>query len=581
MRLTKPIQTQPNLPSKITFEFLWRMPIIIFPLLFFWPVLFLGQNNVLSLPGLNGLTDTLGLVRVAQMAPTMANPLGEQFFTNYPMGEVLWNLSSLTQSIQFVFLWVMGNFLDPFFSANLFLLIGWVFTGLAVFELSKSIGLPDSYALAAGISAQFLPGIQIANATVPSMLFTGFPILTLALMIQWSQTKKNSYLYFSTLIIVIALFFDGYVYYFTLLIFWLTILLNPKVNTIRLWNLKFRWMTFILIIGISSVPIVAKVINLLGLDGEGTNRTLVSPTFGMMQVNGFSLSQLIAPHPESIYGKFLISQNELESLSRLSFSFLGFCITIFALFFVVRALVEKSRPYLTVVAAFLLLLLLSLKGYYSFFDFVFPNPAGILLSFFPGLIYVDRTSFIVQNLLVVMCFSGIYLLVNRHFLSRLTFRKAKIHNFWIPFLASFIIFIEMMPFSSRYLPDESIGYKEIKSVVNGEPIVFFPENYFGRSWIQQVFIDAPMANSLQHPLRVKSFIDKNFPGAPSQVACDLAKSGIKYVVLETDYLQKDPEVRSRLTLPYFSVISQSVVPAFEDGTTKISLLRVHSNCQLK
>lgn len=550
---------------------LWRLPLVLFPFVFYSPVLLSRSTNLQLVPGLNGLTDALGLVRVAQMAPSMVHPLGQEFWTNYPSGELLWNLSSLTQTWQFIYLWLFGKFLDPFFVANTFLLLGWLITGLAVFELSKSIGLNNQYSLAAGISSQFLPGLQLASATVPSLAFSGIPVFVLALIIRWSQTHKYIYFVIGSSAVVFSALFDGYIYYFSFVIFWVAFLIKPRVHFLAIWNSRFKWLNVFLILSVSALPLAAKLAHLFGLDSSGTTRGLVSPSPGLMQVNGFSILQFFQPHPESIYGVGFLAEEQIENYSRVSASFLGFVIAFFVLVFIFQVLIRRSSQLLTVLAAATIFFLLSLKAGFSVLGLVLPNPTIVLLWFFPGLLYVDRTSFVLQNLAVVMCFGGIWFVFHR--ISNWS------TNSFIPFVAMLLIFVEMMPLSSRVVVDEYSDYENIRSAVNSEPVLFLPETFLGRGWIQQVFVDAPMANSLQHPFLARLFIDQPFPNAPEKIACSLAKSGIKFVLLEQSYLLKDPAVRKRLVEPYFSEVSNAEVSAFEKDHTTLSVLSVHSNCQ--
>lgn len=547
---------------------LWCLPLFVFPILIFYPVFTNLLGNVLLVPNVAGLTDTLGLVRIAQMAPTLSSPFGIEYWTNFPSGEQNWSLSGLTQGLQIIIFWVLGNLFNSFVAANLFLYSGWVFTGAAVMYLTKNLGTSNFVALTAGVTSQFLQSMQLANATVPSMVFVGFPILVIAFLLKWSVTSSSRYFYLGSSVLLFSAIFDGYIYYFSLVAFWVMLILRPKRHFAflkQLWQLKVA----LILVG-SSLPFLAKIANMLGADSSGTNRQLVSPSVGLMNANGFTFSQYLSPHPESFWVTSGIVNWVNSTSPRLAASFVGIGIGIFVFWGIFKAIKLRKFPILGLSIATLVFYLFSLHGIFSIFGVVIPNPAALTLWFFPGALYIDRSAFVVQALFVCLAFAGLWLV----------FANSKISRFTNLFAAGLLIlsFVELQPFASRVVINEYEDYRTIRNEISGDPFVFLPDTYKGRSWIQQVYVESPMMNSLQNPKFAELVLDKKFPKAPSEIACELKSMGINNVVLEKRYWKKDPEVRNKLVAPYFTQTAVANVSAYEDGKTEMVVLKVKADC---
>lgn len=546
----------------------WYLPLLIFPAIFFIPVFTSNLGEVFLVPNVSGLTDTLGLVRVAQMSTTLSSPLGIENWTNFPIGELNWSLSGLTQSIQLVILWILGKSFYAFAAANLFLLMGWLFTSVSVMYLTKNLGVPYYFALTAGITTQFLQSMQLANATVPSMLFVGFPILIVAFLNNFVISNSIKYFYFAITCLMASAFFDGYVYYFSLIAFWALVVLRPKQYLLKIK--RNLWINITLVFMASSIPILAKIANAIGADTSGTNRKLLSPSPGLMNVNGFTITDFFVPHPESLWVTSGLAQWVTSDAPRSAASLVGVGIIVVVIAAVYKSIAQKNFKLVSVIVVTFIFYLYSLHGYWLISGILIPNPAALTLWFFPGALYIDRAAFVVQPLLVSIAFVGLWLLVE----------KLKNSKVQIIFATALLVvtFVELQPLATRVIPGEYSDYSQIRKVIEGKPFLFLPETFKGRSWIQQVFIEAPMKNSLQQPGFAELVLEEKFPQAPQRIACNLLSEGIRYVVLEERYLGKDPQVRNKLVEPYFSTVATSKVSAYESGRTDMVVLKVEADC---
>lgn len=498
-------------------------------------------KNVFSMDGLSGLTDTLGLVRVTQMSRLMEFPWSSQAYTNFPHGEFVWNLTSLTQSISLGFLWACSKVMSPFQAANLWIIVGFAVTAFAVYFLARSFGISRAMSYLAGFFSSFLPSMIVAAATVPSLAYSGFPLLIAALLIRWKHTKNNRYFYIASSLLAFSLLLDGYVYYFGFTLFWIFFLFNLKgFASLHVYS---PWASKVFTFWSLAIPFLAFFLHRYSVDRSPSVRPLLPPTISMMNSSPFEI---------------LNFANALGAII-----FVLACASVF--------LIKLDQKLIPLIVSATVLLLISSRGYLvtEFIDI--PNPSIVILGFFPGAVYLDRAVFVAEKLLVVLAFASLSIL----------FRKLKLSQF-VKFSIVIVVFVvaigQAIGNTKFNVLDESSSYKGLRAALNGEPTLFLPHTYFGRSWIQQVFLDVPMVNSLHDVSRAYWLGESLRAISSTDDLCDLRRQGVHKIVMEESFARDFFPVSNISGPNLLTMAGQGVVPAYERGETRLLVFTFRTDC---
>lgn len=190
--------------------------VVIYPVIFMHRELVPGASSLLQF---SSRLDSSGTVRQAQILSRMGTLWSHNFLDNAPSGVSFWNTSSISQSLQFVALWTLTRVFSPILSVNLWILMGWILSGLAAYFLAKKIGASYFGSISAALFCESLPWMREKAMTHMSYVFLGIPLFALILMMKVSENptlKRVSYL---AIFIIGTLFFDLYWFYFTVIIF--------------------------------------------------------------------------------------------------------------------------------------------------------------------------------------------------------------------------------------------------------------------------------------------------------------------------------------------------------------------------
>ena len=128
--------------------------VFIYPSLFMYQVLLPGSMSTLQY---SRKLDTSGTIGTALILSRMRFPWSRNFMQNWPQGEPFWNIWSISQSIQWLVLWIMTRIMSPILAVNWYLWLGWCSSGLIVFLIARHFGSSEFGAVCAALFAQMLP----------------------------------------------------------------------------------------------------------------------------------------------------------------------------------------------------------------------------------------------------------------------------------------------------------------------------------------------------------------------------------------------------------------------------------------
>jgi hypothetical protein len=201
-----------------------------FPLLYMWPVLAPGSTSHLRSPRAdpNQLTDLDGAIWFARALRNMPFPWSESVMTAAPTGESIWRWQTMTQALQVVSLWGFTRVLEPAHAVNVFVLLGWIVTGIAGYLLARSVGAGVFIALGAGVLCQMLPSIPTMASNFTSYVYVGVPLLVLTAAITVMTDPSWMRIAILATSLAFTAFFDPYWLFFSLAIVAMAAAVNAR-----------------------------------------------------------------------------------------------------------------------------------------------------------------------------------------------------------------------------------------------------------------------------------------------------------------------------------------------------------------
>ncbi len=174
------------------------------------------------------LTDLDGAVWITRILDHLAVPWGVSELIGYPGGESLMRWQFFAQAIQWVSIFLLTRLFPPVLSLNLFVLIGWIATGLAVYVLGRRLSLRPGAAVAAAILVQMLPAMPKMAANYTSYVFICVPIYAVCRAIDvGTEPGRRNVIWLAGVLAFTALF-DAYWFYFSLAATALVLALNVR-----------------------------------------------------------------------------------------------------------------------------------------------------------------------------------------------------------------------------------------------------------------------------------------------------------------------------------------------------------------
>jgi hypothetical protein len=488
------------------------------------PIAYLGpgvfkETAILNFNFSNGPSDIFGLYRWSQIFEWGITPSGFSNFTNYPKGEILFTLETFSQVFQLILIKIFSLVFEPAQAVNLLTFTNWTLIGLSIYALSLKISLSKSLSLVCGVYCQLQPSVIFSSLSVPSLMYIYIPIFGIVYFLTPEVTKYKNALTSYTLFMLTALV-DIYLYYFSILIF--SILLLTRINASR----NFRSNIFSSLKGFCAVlpfiPIVILFLIKSNFETAVGGRRLSAASIELIDMNGIDYLDYFRSIPGGIRDKIdcrLICNSTDYFYGTIGIIFISLVPILFTYIFI-KYKYQNSIKILTIITVSLFLL--GSKTFIPFGLFTIPNYFSELRHIFIGALYFDRTN------ILIACFTTIIFF---YCLQNCILMKTGLRKLCIPLVSS-LLFVNFLDLRSPLLQINSelqFSYEPLKLYLqsdNASGILFLPNSFFGRNWLEQVYFGLPMANSLLNSSATEGLMQINEIGEK----CNLINNGLSHIV---------------------------------------------------
>lgn len=502
-----------------------------------WDVLFVHPSSHLSnpgqLPGASTVTDLDGAARLAYLLSDMGTPWSTTHFISSPTGSSIWRLESLTQLIQVLFLWLFSQFTQPMLAVNLFVLLGWILSGLVTYLLARHFSCSLPLALVLVVAVQLAPSMRFMAANFTSYVFVAVPLLTIYAAIRFFQDLRWSK--FSVLVLCLMLtgIFDPYWFLFSVL------------------NCAVVGAFFLLreLVHEKSKRSISNLGALIGLFGVFCITVRVLST----QVADSALDRPIAIATESD-----VKNSVMNFVHWTSSDYTGtgyFLPLLFLLSLLMFAVTRKSSVAILFVSA-LFMIMLSSRIAVPFLntDLVF---AQHIRHIMPGVRFFDRAALMALPLILIVIGKSL-----QEVSEKLPWKRLA------PFIAPVILLVSVFTYPNISRPDSTRSYedwseiREQLSLDEGERVLALPFTRRGRDWIEQASFQMPLVNDFVQTVNNQQVIlhASNGPGA---LAAYLASIGVSHVFSIDEELARFFDYK--LEAPRFIPVGEIVLNGFGEG----------------
>ena len=121
----------------------------------------------------------------------------------------------------------------PVVSLNLFVLVGWITTGVAVYALARRLGLGQPSSLVAALAVEMLPSMPTMAANYTSYVFIGIPVYVVCRAIDAATAPSRRNLLWLVGSLGVTAAFDAYWFYFSVGSTAVVLLVNGR--TLLVW----------------------------------------------------------------------------------------------------------------------------------------------------------------------------------------------------------------------------------------------------------------------------------------------------------------------------------------------------------
>ena len=542
--------------------------ILVFVFMMVVPIAYLSpevfqEATILNFNFSNGPSDIFGLYRWSQIFDWGITPFGFSNFTNYPDGEILFSLETLSQAFQLILIKILNLVFVPTQAVNVLTFMNWTLIGISVYTLSLKISLPKSLSLICGIYCQLQPSVIFSSLSVPSLMYIYIPIFGIAYFLASKLYKSNRNTLIAYSLFLLTALVDIYLYYFSILIF--SILLISNLHIPR----KFRLTILSLFKGSAAIlPFIPLVILFYirnNFETAAGGRQLSAASSELIDMNGLSYLNYFMPIPGSIrdnLGCRLICESNDYFFGGMGLIFILMAPILFS-FIIIKF--KYWNPIYMLTTITISLFLLASKTYLSFGTFNIHNYFSELRHIFIGALYFDRAS------ILVACFTTIIFF---YFLHNCILINSALKKFCFTFI-SCLLFVNFLDLRTPLLQVNSrlqSTYEPIKSYLesdNASALMFLPYSFFGRNWLEQVYFGLPMANSLLNPFAIERFMQNDESGD----TCYLKSNGVSHMatVKEVNQFYDMPsffenDVRNPIVISKF-------VPGYESDFAKMEIYK--------
>lgn len=544
--------------TKTKISFLALLCFCVYPTYFMWPLIGTNTNSHL----VSGLTDVDGGIQLTQVLKTLQFPWSLNFYTDFPTGASIWRIQNFSQGIMIVFLWLATRILSAPAAISTFVYLGWVATGFVAYLLAMKYGVQRAESIFCGIAVQFLPFFRTNAGHYITYVWIAVPLLLILLLTDFAHKPRRK----GALVVVVFLlstaFFDGYWFYFSLIIGLIFCLFHVGKVRNHFFSLSLKNQ-----VAYYWAPILAAVTGyvffLLWITQTGaqssSSRPISITNIDTIRNSAGKLADYVnRPWTTTLGG---------ESYLHRPIGYVGIFVAFFAIVGITSCVYRRKNLFL--VATTFSLMSLTIAPELLIFSKMIPMPSGLVRFIAPGLQYPVRAALIVECLLVVLASMGISEMRKNLGSNRLSVKSMIL----VIFLAASL---DLNPSADRIFSAEYDKYKTIRQILGNDPgavVMAAPENKIGRSWHEQWMMNVPFGNSLYNRQTFQEF-DRQAGNGEASLAAYLNKSGINY--LYTYASEDKQEFGFPLNTKRFRKLATVTSFGYEEGPTIMALYKVSS-----
>jgi hypothetical protein len=454
----------------------------VYPFWFMSPVLFSRNSSTLT-SSID--SDINGAYASAQMLKKMTWPWSRNMMLNAPIGESFWSLTNLSQALNSILIWLFTRLMNPFAAVALFVIVGWVLTGIVVYLIARHLKVGKFAAICGGLFCEMLPWIRERALVHTSYVWLCVPLLVLYLALRFFSDPNRKSFFLLIAAAIATMFFDLYWFWLS---FWAAIFMGAVWLThlrpsIRAWRFSFKLLlAFAPIISFAVGVFVYKSISLrMSESGSAFRPLLVSSLQEVNEYNG-SLYRFIKPdYAHMFFPKAVGLVSPIDDVN-----YAGIFIVMGAVFGSVLAFLQKNRAVVSICLTAIFLTLLTLKT---------GNVFGIVEAFrylMPGVRRFSRAGMIVEGLLCVLACYFVHQVLIRIYNRRL------LSCVFALFLIVFVI-LDLNPTSRRYVQHDISNWNSIKSAisVSDRPVILELPPQFNLGYFPIHYLDLPQVRTLK------------------------------------------------------------------------------------
>lgn len=420
----------------------------------------------------NLLTDLDGAVWVTRILDHLPVPWAMSKMIGYPDGESLVRWQFFAQAMQWAALFLLTRVFPPVLSLNLFVLIGWIASGVAAYALARRLSLSCWASVGAAVLVQMLPAMPKMASNYTSYVFICVPIYVVCRAIDLGTDPCRRNVVWLVGALGFTALFDAYWFYFSIAATALVLLCNAR--TLVAWlRLGPRW---------------ARLLAVLTLT--------IAIAFPVWLVASFGLaSGSNASRPVSVENRAFVDAGLRMPWHWLRSSVEGVGVVIggVGIATIVWLLARRRDAAATSAAAVaLLMMLLSTRTGLDTRWFRIGSLAEYARFVMPGVRFFQRAALIAEALICILAVRGAVSMwpafVKRTPSSDRT-RRAVATGAVV--LAASVVLVEYAPFdrpvSSRW--DDFAGFRAVLAEVDRPVVLAVPFERHGRAWLEFSMLD--------------------------------------------------------------------------------------------
>lgn len=550
------------------------LALLAYPLSYFLPVL--RPNQWIRMGDTNSDLDH-AIFEIVGLK-TMRFPWSQNLGLGFPTGENFWAVPShVTQALQWMSMWTLARVFDPVLVATLWIVIGFVTTGLVVYAISRELGVSRFLSVCSGTVVQMLPWMTIKGFHHTSFVFLAVPLGVVLLLVKMRSQHKFWPLPICGAYLILIAFFDPYWFVFSgiILVVGLTLSftdLRQILGTTGRRTIHVSLGLFGLVIGLVGLLLSWGLRSINA--GSSTRPSNVRGVFESEEIKKWTgvISDFVTPDSFHVLGnRNLYTPGESDHI------FYG-GISIFALTVIAAILVMRKVRHRNIRLVLVLSLIAGILSVHtiSLGPVSIPSPVYLVSRLTPGIRVYARFSPIAQAIWVVLAFWMI-----QQIASRLGILK---RAFFIAALLGLIV-VDLGPYSPRSIYRAYEPYAAMRSALKSENPsgVLIPDGTLVPFELSMetlpAAVDSRLFNTYSSIWKVRLY---SHAYTSSELAAYLRASRISHVLALLDESGSPIVVGEVQDATRFSTILESI--DFEDtearvdtNTGKIALLRVRKN----